>query len=124
MLSLVLDSPVSTAPLLADGAMPGPSPPGHCAATHPPETDRHDAETPGRVDRVGEMKESESGKHRHTWGWGERSCMSPRLGRHKPWGGVPHGPHDTIPSTHSGKEGREGQVRHHPESKARNLGSR
>lgn len=42
-----LGSPVPQGPLLADGATPGPSPPGHCGATHPPETDKGEAETQG-----------------------------------------------------------------------------
>lgn len=56
------------------------------------------------------MKESEwGGGEADTHRDGEREAgMSPRLERRKPSGA--HGPHDTIPSTHSGKEGRKGQV--------------
>lgn len=84
-------------PWLADGAMPGPSPPGHCAATHPPETDKGDAETPGRADRVGKMKGSESGEAQTRGGGGGEDDVSPQLrGAHRP--------QDTTPGTHSGEE--------------------
>lgn len=67
-------SPGPQGPPLADGAMPGPSPPGHCEATHPPETHRGDADTrEGR--QVGEMKESELGEAQTHTGVGEEKLV-------------------------------------------------
>lgn len=118
---LVLSSPGPQGPPLADGAMPGPSPPGHCAATHPPETHRGDIDT--RKGRQGGRDEGirvgggEADTHRD----GEREAgMSPRLERRKPSGGSRASLHH---SQHPQWQGGE-KPSHQPESKARNWGSR
>lgn len=48
-------------------------------ATHPPETDKGDAETPGRADRVGKMKGSESEEAQTRGGGGGEADVSPSL---------------------------------------------